>query len=70
MILFKNRILNETLVRSPELIALMVLPPYHTAGYTGMIEALALGVRYVVLPKFQFRKMLQTIQDFKVLNYL
>ena len=52
--------------RSKDFVSCVMLPLYHTAGYTAMIDSLALGVRFVVIPALNFVRVLQTIQEFKV----
>lgn len=52
--------------RSDDLVNCIMLPLYHTAGYTTMIDSFVVGVRCVVIPTLTFPKVLQAIQEFKV----
>lgn len=59
----------KTFPRSPEVVGCVFLPPYHTAGFTSLIEAIAFGIRFVLMPNFTFHKLLQAVQDYKVLFF-
>ena len=44
----------------------VMLPLYHTLGISGMLDCLVRGLRYVVIPRFTFRKMLEAIQEHRI----
>ena len=58
--------MTKNLPRNPDSVSIVMLPPYHTAGYNTLFESLIMGTRYVLLTNFTMQKMLQAIQDYKV----
>lgn len=64
---FPYREMIKGFPRDPNMVGAIFLPPYHTAGYTAVIDGLCMGVRYVIIRNFTLHKLLQAVQDYKVI---
>ena len=58
--------LTKNIPKNPEDLNTVMLPLYHTFGISSIFDNMVRGLRFILVPHFTFKNMLEAIQEYKV----
>lgn len=58
--------LTKDIPSNPEDLNVVMIPLYHTFGISAIFENMVRGLRFVLIPHYSFKNMLEAIQEYRV----